>query len=148
MKLSRKPSAVRRRRLFYATILIIAIGATVAALWLRPDPACAYATSIGFEAPAATERTRVQLPADLSQPPFDSYLSASRAGGLDFAGLAGREVVQVSCCIGLVTGTEQQVFLNVYLSGRKVVGAFLTGAESGEAATPVNSPGLLLDPLS
>lgn len=147
MRLSRKPSVVRRRRALLAVVLLLAAGAAAAVL-LRPDPAHTFAASIGFEPAVKPERTRVTLPADLAQAPFDSYLSASRAGGFDFASLAGRQVVHVAFPVGRLSGTEQQVFLNVYLSGRKVVGAFLTGAESGEAATPVNSPGLMLDPLS
>ncbi|MGE5559614.1 MAG: DUF4830 domain-containing protein [Chloroflexota bacterium] len=146
MRLSRKPAAVRRRRILLAVVALAAVSAA-AALIFRPDAAHVYATSLGFSHDAAPARERLRLPTDLTQAPYDSYLSASRAAGLDFAGYAGREITHVTYSIGRVSGTEQQVYLNIYLSGRKVVGAFLTGADRGEAATPVNSPNLALDPL-
>lgn len=146
MRLSRKPSAVRRRRIFLSCLALAAVAGALLATAHR-DPARAFATELGFSQVAAGERVRMQLPTDLRQPPYDSYLSASRAAGLDFAKFAGRQVLQVAFCVGRIGGTDQRIYLNIYLSGRRVIGAFLTGAEAGEAATPINAPGLTIEPL-
>jgi len=147
MRLSRKPSAVRRRRLFFGCLALAAVAGVVLAT-AHPDTARAFAAQLGFGALGESERVRLQLPADLGQPPYDSYLSASRAAGFDFAKFAGRQVLHVAFCVGRLGGTDQRIYLNIYLSGRRVVGAFLTGAEAGEAATPINAPGLMIEPLS
>lgn len=147
MRLSRKPSAVRRRRIFFGCLALVVVATGVALVTAQTDPARAFAVQLGFSALEAGERVRLRLPVDLGQPPYDSYLSASRAAGLDFARFAGRQVLHVAFCVGRLGGTDQRVYLNVYLSGRRVVGAFLTGAEASEAATPINAPGLMIEPL-
>jgi hypothetical protein len=146
MKLSRKPSAARRRRVFFFVLILILLGGTATVVLGRPDPARKYAASLGFSTQAEVMRARLTLPVDLSAAPYDSYLSASCAAGLDFGKYAGREVIHVTMPIG--RAAEQRVVLNVYLTGRKVIGAFLTGADVSVAATPVNSPTLVIEPLN
>lgn len=144
MRLSRKPAARRRRSCLLVIILLLGGGA-IACTLLRRDPVAAYTAGLGLLPESAGERIAATLPVDLNQLPFAEQLAASKAAGLDFSHLAGRAISHVRLNVGHLTGTDEIVWLNIYLAGRRIVGAFLTSGE-GAAAWPVNSPSIIFEP--
>lgn len=145
MRLSRKPAARRRRRVFVSLLVIIIAGSALALTLLRRDPARAYAVGLGLTPVGAATRTAATLPVDLAQAPYGDQLAASKAAGLDFGRQAGQRLTEHRFDIGRLAGTDQTVWLHVYVIGRRVSGAFLTTGDNSVCA-PVNSPSVIIEP--
>ena len=104
------------------------------------DPAVAYLRKLGWVPEPGPRESAIDVPANLTSPPFVHYQSASKAAGLDLEPLAGKTVAMNRYELGK-TSKGSALFAFVLVSEGRVVGAWLaTDAPVAPGIMRVDTP--------